>query len=56
MDMSFMSKFLVQGPDAGPFLNWLSTNDVDGPVSRLANDNAVRQHRPAIRQNSYNLS
>jgi len=32
MDMSFMSKFLVQGRDAGKVLNLLSTNDVDGEV------------------------
>jgi glycine cleavage system aminomethyltransferase T/glycine/D-amino acid oxidase-like deaminating enzyme len=30
MDMSFMSKFLVQGRDAGARLNWVSANDVDG--------------------------
>ncbi len=30
MDMSFMSKFLVQGRDAGRLLNRLSANDVDG--------------------------
>ncbi len=30
MDMSFMAKFLVQGPDAGRFLEWLSANPVDG--------------------------
>ena len=29
IDMSFMSKFLVQGRDAGKFLNTLSTADVD---------------------------
>ncbi|HVE50149.1 MAG TPA: FAD-dependent oxidoreductase [Casimicrobiaceae bacterium] len=29
MDMSFMSKFLVQGRDAGRMLNWISANDVD---------------------------
>ena len=29
MDMSFMSKFLVQGRDAGALLNHLSANDVD---------------------------
>ncbi|HEY7626435.1 MAG TPA: FAD-dependent oxidoreductase [Ilumatobacteraceae bacterium] len=29
MDMSFMSKFLVQGRDAGRLLNELSANDVD---------------------------
>lgn len=31
MDMSFMSKFLVQGRDAGKVLNFLSANQVDGP-------------------------
>jgi 4-methylaminobutanoate oxidase (formaldehyde-forming) len=30
MDMSFMSKFLVQGRDAACFLNSISANDVDG--------------------------
>jgi 4-methylaminobutanoate oxidase (formaldehyde-forming) len=30
MDMSFMSKFLVQGRDSGRLLNQLSANDVDG--------------------------
>jgi 4-methylaminobutanoate oxidase (formaldehyde-forming) len=30
MDMSFMSKFMVQGRDAGKLLNYLSTNQVDG--------------------------
>jgi 4-methylaminobutanoate oxidase (formaldehyde-forming) len=30
MDMSFMSKFLVQGRDVGCMLNTLSANDVDG--------------------------
>ncbi len=30
MDMSFMSKFLVRGPDAGLLLGRLSANDVDG--------------------------
>jgi glycine cleavage system aminomethyltransferase T/glycine/D-amino acid oxidase-like deaminating enzyme len=31
MDMSFMSKFLVQGQDAGALLSRLSANAVDGP-------------------------
>lgn len=35
MDMSFMSKFLVQGRDAGPFLNFISAGNVDGPVETL---------------------
>lgn len=30
MDMSFMSKFLVQGKDAGKVLNYISANQVDG--------------------------
>lgn len=34
-DMSFMSKFLVQGYDAGKFLNWLSTANVDGPLHQI---------------------
>lgn len=34
-DMSFMSKFLVQGRDAGSFLNMLSTANVDGEEGRI---------------------
>ena len=34
-DMSFMSKFLVQGRDAGAFLNYLSTANVDGEDGRI---------------------
>ncbi len=30
MDMSFMSKFQVQGPDAGRLLEWVCANRVDG--------------------------
>jgi 4-methylaminobutanoate oxidase (formaldehyde-forming) len=30
MDMTFMAKFLVQGRDAGEFLNYVSANDVNG--------------------------
>jgi 4-methylaminobutanoate oxidase (formaldehyde-forming) len=30
MDMSFMSKFIVEGPDAGALLEFLSANRVDG--------------------------
>jgi glycine cleavage system aminomethyltransferase T/glycine/D-amino acid oxidase-like deaminating enzyme len=30
MDMSFMSKFIVQGRDAGKTLNYISANNVDG--------------------------
>ncbi|MBS0578147.1 MAG: FAD-dependent oxidoreductase [Proteobacteria bacterium] len=32
MDMSFMGKFLVQGRDAGHWLNQISANDVNGPA------------------------
>ncbi len=32
MDMSFMSKFLVAGRDAGRVLNHISANNVDGPA------------------------
>jgi heterotetrameric sarcosine oxidase gamma subunit len=35
-DMSFMSKFLVQGYDAGKFLNRLSTANVDGPSNQIS--------------------
>ena len=36
MDMSFMSKFLVQGRDAGECLNRLSTANVDGAVGVIS--------------------
>src|SRR6185436_11302795 len=35
MDMSFMSKFLVQGRDAGRLLDYLSANHVDGPTGTI---------------------
>jgi 4-methylaminobutanoate oxidase (formaldehyde-forming) len=35
MDMSFMSKFLVQGRDAGRVLSWISANDVDGKEGQI---------------------
>ncbi len=35
MDMSFMSKFFVQGRDAGRVLNWLSANNVDTESDRI---------------------
>ncbi len=35
MDMSFMSKFLVQGKDAGKVLNHISANNVDGSPGRI---------------------
>jgi len=35
MDMSFMSKFLVQGRDAGKSLNYISANHVDGQANQI---------------------
>ncbi len=35
MDMSFMSKFLVEGRDAGRALNYISANAVDGDCGRI---------------------
>jgi 4-methylaminobutanoate oxidase (formaldehyde-forming) len=35
MDMSFMSKFRVEGRDAGRVLNRISANDVDGPAGLI---------------------
>lgn len=35
LDMSFMSKFLIQGRDAGECLNYLCTADVNGPVDTI---------------------
>ena len=35
MDMSFMSKFLVQGRDAGRLLNFISANQVDGAANQI---------------------
>jgi glycine cleavage system aminomethyltransferase T/glycine/D-amino acid oxidase-like deaminating enzyme len=35
MDMSFMSKFLVQGHDAGKVLNYVSANHVDGQANQI---------------------
>src|SRR6185369_7602478 len=35
MDMSFMSKFLVQGRDAGRILNFISANEVDASTGLI---------------------
>lgn len=35
MDMSFMSKFMVQGRDAGKVLNYISANNVDERVNQV---------------------
>jgi len=43
-DMSFMSKFLVHGRDAGAFLNRLSTADVDGEANRITYTQWLNEH------------
>ncbi|NCF62900.1 MAG: FAD-dependent oxidoreductase [Gammaproteobacteria bacterium] len=35
MDMSFMGKFLVQGRDAGAFLNYISANEVNAEAEKI---------------------
>ena len=35
MDMSFMSKFMVQGRDAGKVLNYISANNVDDQANQI---------------------
>jgi len=35
MDMSFMSKFMVQGRDAGKVLNYISASSVDGKANQI---------------------
>ena len=35
MDMTFMGKFMVQGRDAGSFLNYISANEVTGQAGRI---------------------
>ena len=35
MDMSFMSKFIVEGRHAGRLLNWISANDVDANAGTI---------------------
>ena len=35
MDMSFMGKFLVQGRDAGSFLNYISANEVNAEAGKI---------------------
>ncbi|HCY86983.1 MAG TPA: oxidoreductase [Desulfobacteraceae bacterium] len=35
MDMSFMSKFMVQGRDAGKVLDFIAANEVNGPVGQI---------------------
>jgi len=35
MDMTFMGKFMVQGRDAGTFLNYISANEVNGQSGRI---------------------
>jgi 4-methylaminobutanoate oxidase (formaldehyde-forming) len=35
MDMSFMGKFMVQGRDAGTFLDYISANEVNGDCEKI---------------------
>ncbi len=44
MDMSFMAKFLVQGRDAGRFLDHLSANAVDGAAGRITYTQWLNEH------------
>ncbi len=44
MDMSFMSKFLVQGRDSGRLLNHLSANDVDGDAGVITYTQWLNEH------------
>lgn len=44
MDMSFMSKFLVQGRDAGRVLNQISANQVDGKVGMITYTQWLNHH------------
>ena len=43
LDMSFMSKFLVEGRDAGRVLNHISANDIDGKPGGSPTRNAQRE-------------
>ena len=44
MDMSFMSKFFVQGRDSGRLLNQLSANDVDGAAGVITYTQWLNEH------------
>jgi 4-methylaminobutanoate oxidase (formaldehyde-forming) len=44
MDMSFMSKFRVQGRDAGRLLNWISGGNVDGDCGRTTYTQWMNEH------------
>jgi len=44
MDMSFMSKFRVEGRDAGKLLNWISANNVDGASDTITYTQWLDQH------------
>ncbi|MBO0763898.1 MAG: GcvT family protein, partial [Hyphomicrobiaceae bacterium] len=44
MDMSFMSKFLVQGRDAGRVLNYICANNVDGKVGTITYTPWLNEH------------
>jgi len=44
MDLSLMSKFLVQGRDAASILNYISTNNVNGPVGKITYTEWLNEH------------
>lgn len=44
MDMSFMSKFRVQGRDAGRCLSWISGGNVDGEAGRTTYTQWMNEH------------
>ena len=52
MDMSFMSKFLVQGRDAGALLDHLSADDVDGDPGGITYTQWLNERRHASRPTS----
>ena len=52
MDMSFMSKFRVEGRDAGRLLNFISANDVDaapGVITYTSGSTRVARSKPTSR-------
>ncbi|MBW1802841.1 MAG: GcvT family protein, partial [Deltaproteobacteria bacterium] len=44
MDMSFMSKLMVQGRDAGRALNYISANEVDEKVNQITYTQWLNEH------------
>jgi len=44
MDLSLMSKFIVKGHDAARVLNYISTNNVDGPLGKITYTEWLNPH------------